>query len=115
MQRAAKAIEQRMEKLQEVDAVKEDRQINFHQSRNLELHNKFPIMADRFTLQADNKVLLNEVSFQMPLGKKLQFRVKWCWQKYFTPPYCYQCARFNNFTKSKNWILSSNELSIYKG
>lgn len=71
MQRAAKAIEQRMEKLQEVDAVKEDRQINFHQSRNLELHNKFPIMADRFTLQADNKVLLNEVSFQMPLGKKI--------------------------------------------
>lgn len=71
MQRAAKAIEQRMEKLQEVDAVKEDRQINFHQSRNLELHNKFPIMADRYTLQVDNKVLLNEVSFQMPLGKKI--------------------------------------------
>ena len=52
---------------------KEDRQINFHQSRNLESHNKFPIMADRFTLQADNKVLLNEVSFQMPLGKNCNF------------------------------------------
>lgn len=71
IQRAAKAIEQRMEKLQEVDAVKEDRHIIFHKSRSLELHNKFPIMADRFTLQVDNKALLNEVSFQLALGKKI--------------------------------------------
>lgn len=50
IQSAAKAIEQRIGKLQEVEAVKEDRPIIFHQSRSLELHNKFPIMADRFTL-----------------------------------------------------------------
>lgn len=71
IQRAAKAIEQRMEKLQEVEAVKEERPIIFHQSKRLELHNKFPIMADRFTLQVENKVLLDEVSFQLPLGEKI--------------------------------------------
>ncbi|MGE7904816.1 Msr family ABC-F type ribosomal protection protein [Peribacillus sp. NPDC094092] len=70
-QRAAKAIEQRAEKLQEVDAVQEERQIVFRQSMRLELHNKFPIMADRLTLQVMEKVLLDEVSFQLPLGKKI--------------------------------------------
>lgn len=71
MHRAAKAIEQRMEKLEEVKAVQEERQIVFRQSKQLELHNKFPIMADRLTLQVEGKALLEEVSFQLPLGKKI--------------------------------------------
>ncbi|WP_138419700.1 Msr family ABC-F type ribosomal protection protein [Aquibacillus sediminis] len=71
MQRTAKAIESRMEKLQEVKAVKEERPIVFHQSKAVELHNKFPIMADRFTLQVENNVLLDEVSFQLPLGQNI--------------------------------------------
>ncbi|MEN2766950.1 Msr family ABC-F type ribosomal protection protein [Ornithinibacillus xuwenensis] len=69
--RAAKAIEQRVERLQEIDAVQEERRIVFHQSKALQLHNKFPIMADRFTLQLKDRLLLNEVSFQLPLGKKV--------------------------------------------
>lgn len=69
IQRAAKAIEQRVEKLQEIEAVKEDSPIVFRQSKAVELHNKFPIMADRFTLQVEGKVLLKEISFQLPLGK----------------------------------------------
>ncbi|GAB3049746.1 Msr family ABC-F type ribosomal protection protein [Virgibacillus ainsalahensis] len=71
IQRAAKAVEHRMEKLEEVEAVKEERSIVFHQSKALELHNKFPIMADRLTLCVKGKVLLDDVSFQMPLGKKI--------------------------------------------
>lgn len=71
MQRAAKSIEKRMDKLQEVQAVKEDRPIVFHKSKALELHNKFPIIADRLTLQVCGNVLLDEVSFQIPLGKKI--------------------------------------------
>ncbi|MEE3954129.1 Msr family ABC-F type ribosomal protection protein [Peribacillus frigoritolerans] len=70
-QRAAKAIEHRVEKLQEVEAVQEERQIVFSQSKQLELHNKFPIMAERLTLQVKENVLLDEVSFQLPLGKKI--------------------------------------------
>lgn len=71
VQRAAKAIEQRMNKLQEIEEVHEERQIFFRQSQQLALHNKFPIMADRITLQVKNKVLLEEVSFQLPLGKNI--------------------------------------------
>lgn len=71
MQRAAKAIERRTEKLQEVEAVKEERPIVFHQSKHVELHNKFPIMADRYTLEIGKNRLLNEVSFQFPLSKKI--------------------------------------------
>lgn len=70
-QRAAKAMEQRAEKLHEVEAVQEERPIVFRQSKQLELHNKFPIMADRLTLQVEENVLLDEVSFQLPLGKKI--------------------------------------------
>lgn len=71
VQRAAKAIEQRMNKLQEIEDVQEERQIIFRQSQQLALHNKFPIMADRITLRVKNKVLLEEVSFQLPLGKNM--------------------------------------------
>ncbi|SFL80360.1 macrolide transport system ATP-binding/permease protein [Gracilibacillus orientalis] len=71
MQRAAKTIEHRMEKLTEVEEVQEERPIIFHQSKALSLHNKFPIMADRLTLRIEDNVLLDEVSFQMPLGKKI--------------------------------------------
>jgi len=71
VQRAAKAIEHRIEKLQKVDAVQVDRKIIFRQSKALELHNKFPIMANQFTLHVPGKVLLDEVNFQIPLGKKI--------------------------------------------
>lgn len=69
--RAAKAIEQRAEKLQEVEAVQEERKIVFRQTRRTELHNKFPIMAEELTLQVKNRVLLEKVNFQLPLGKKI--------------------------------------------
>ncbi|SFB15868.1 macrolide transport system ATP-binding/permease protein [Lentibacillus halodurans] len=71
IQRAAKSIEHRMEKLEEVEAVQEERPIVFRQSKALELHNKFPIMADSLTLRVGEKVLLDDVSFQIPLGKKI--------------------------------------------
>lgn len=71
IQRAAKAIEQRMERLGEIEPVKEERPLVFHQSKALELHNKFPIMADEFTLQIGDKMLLDGASFQFPLGKKI--------------------------------------------
>lgn len=69
--RAAKAIEQRIEKLEEVEAIQPEKNIIFHQSKALELHNKFPIIADRLTIKINGQVLLDEVSFQLPLGKKI--------------------------------------------
>jgi len=69
--RSAKAIEQRIEQLEQVDAVQMDRSLVFHQPESLELHNKFPIMADRITVCVGQKELLKDVSFQFPLDKKI--------------------------------------------
>lgn len=71
VQKAAKAIEQRVEQLEAVEAPKEEQIIRFHQSKALQLHNKVPIIADRLTLKAGNKILLEESSFQFPLGKTI--------------------------------------------
>ncbi|PFD08114.1 Msr family ABC-F type ribosomal protection protein [Bacillus cereus] len=71
VQRAAKAIEQRVEQLESVEAPKEELIIRFHHSNALQLHNKLPIMADRLTIKCGNKVLLEETSFQFPLGKTI--------------------------------------------
>jgi macrolide transport system ATP-binding/permease protein len=71
VQRAAKAIEQRVEQLVAVEAPVQDQSLHFQQPTALKLHNKFPIMADQVTLMAGDKTLLNEVSFQFPLGKTI--------------------------------------------
>ncbi|QCT73986.1 ABC-F type ribosomal protection protein Msr(H) [Macrococcoides canis] len=72
LQRAAKAIEQRINQLQVVEAPNDDYVIHFHSTNNIsKLHNKFPIMGDCITLEIDDKVLLKETSFQFPLGKTI--------------------------------------------
>lgn len=69
VQRAAKAIEQRVQKLEAVEAPKEDPTIHFHQHPALEMHNKYPIMGERITLKAGDRTLIKEANFQFPLGK----------------------------------------------
>ncbi len=71
VQRAAKALEKRVEQLEEVKAPEEQQIIRFHQSEALQLHNPFPIMADRINLKAGKKSLFKEASFQFPLGKTI--------------------------------------------
>lgn len=50
VQRAAKALEKRVEQLEEVDAPKEEQIIRFHQSKALQLHNKFPRQEIKYFL-----------------------------------------------------------------
>jgi len=69
VQRAAKALEQRVKQLKAVDAPEEEAVFRFHQAKSIQLHNKFPVMADRLTVKAGEKILLKEASFQFPLGK----------------------------------------------
>ncbi|MFS0661048.1 Msr family ABC-F type ribosomal protection protein [Niallia alba] len=71
MQRAAKAIEQRVEQLEAVEAPKDEQIIRFHQSKALQLHNRYPIMGERLTLKGGDKILLKESNFQFPLGKTI--------------------------------------------
>lgn len=71
VQRAAKAMEQRVQKLVAVEVPKEEQTIRFHQHPALEMHNKYPIMGDRITLKAGERTLIKEASFQFPLGKTI--------------------------------------------
>src|SRR5690625_194960 len=71
IQRAAKALEQRVEQLEEVEAPKTENSIHFRIPDSLQLHNKFPIMADQLTLSAGDKLLLHKTRFQLPLGRTI--------------------------------------------
>ncbi|MFD1385788.1 ribosomal protection-like ABC-F family protein [Oceanobacillus oncorhynchi subsp. oncorhynchi] len=71
MQKSAKAMEKRMDQLEKIDAVQHERPIQFHRSKALELHHSFPVMGNQLTLKAGGKLLLEEVRFQFPLGKKI--------------------------------------------
>lgn len=71
MQKSAKAMEKRMDQLEKVDAIQHERPIQFHRSKALELHHSFPVMGNQLTLKAGEKLLLEEVRFQFPLGKKI--------------------------------------------
>ncbi|TFD93623.1 Msr family ABC-F type ribosomal protection protein [Jeotgalibacillus sp. R-1-5s-1] len=71
VEKAAKALEKRVEQLERIDAVQEERAVHFPQSEAVQLHNRFPIMADRLTLNAGDKMLLEEASFQFPSGKTI--------------------------------------------
>src|SRR5699024_12106902 len=59
MQRVAKALEQRVEQLEAVEAPQSENIIRFNKPKSLQLHNKFPIMANRLTLAAGDKLLLD--------------------------------------------------------
>lgn len=69
VQKAAKAIEHRVEQLEAVDAPVKEQSIFFHQAPALQLHNKFPIIAEDLTLMAGDKLLLKDARFQFPLGR----------------------------------------------
>ncbi len=74
VQRAAKAIEQRVSQLETVEAPKEEQVLRFNQPPTLKLHNKFPIMANGFTLMNGGKTLFHEVSFQFPFGSTIAIK-----------------------------------------
>lgn len=71
VQRAAKALEKRVEQLDEVKAIETEKTIRFHKPKLLQLHNKFPIMADRLTIKMKDKLLFDHTSFQFPLSKTI--------------------------------------------
>lgn len=71
VQRAAKAIEKRVEQLEKIDVPKKEHLLRFQQSPALQIHNKYPIMGECITLKAGDNILLKEASFQFPLGKTI--------------------------------------------
>ncbi|MCA0754253.1 Msr family ABC-F type ribosomal protection protein [Paenibacillus sp. N4] len=68
---AAKNMERRIEALGKVTAPESIRNVQFRQSKTLELHNPFPITGNGINKRFGDKVIFDNVSFQFPLGGKI--------------------------------------------
>ena len=71
MYQAAKNMEKRLEALEGIEAPDSIRTVRFRQSKALELHSKFPISADDFSLSFGNSMLYDHAKFEIPLGAKV--------------------------------------------
>lgn len=69
--KSAKAIQKRAEQLEEVEKIEQEAEINFPLPKNLEMHNDFPIMGQKVTIQKGENRLFDEANFQLPLGKRI--------------------------------------------
>lgn len=69
--KAAKAMESRMEQLQETERPIHEAALEFPMSKAMELHNKFPIMGQDVTVERGGNILLDKVSFQFPQGETI--------------------------------------------
>jgi macrolide transport system ATP-binding/permease protein len=71
MYKSAKGIESRIEALGNIEAPEEIRSIRFKQNEALLLHNPYPIVGKEITKCFGDKVIFENVSFQIPLGAKV--------------------------------------------
>ena len=76
MYQAAKNMEKRLEALEGIEAPDSIRAVRFRQSKALELHSKFPISADDFSLSFGNCMLYDHAKFEIPLGAKVAISPK---------------------------------------
>ncbi|KKK32949.1 ABC transporter [Salinicoccus sediminis] len=67
--KAAKSIESRLGRLDEVERMEDGTSLRFPMSEAMEIHNKFPVMGQDVTVKRGDRVLLDRVSFQFPLGR----------------------------------------------
>jgi len=71
MYNAVKSIEHKIATLGDVEAPENNRVIQFRQSAALALHNPYPIIGTEINKSFDDKVLLENTSFSIPLGSKV--------------------------------------------
>ena len=69
--KSAKALQKRAEQLKTVEKVENNRSIQFPEPENLQMHNDFPIIGQKVTIQKGEKCLFNEANFQFPLEKRI--------------------------------------------
>ncbi|WP_017549462.1 ribosomal protection-like ABC-F family protein [Salinicoccus carnicancri] len=69
--KAAKSIESRLGQLDEVERMADGTSLKFPMSEEMEIHNKFPVMGQDVTVKRGDKVLLDRVGFQFPLGRTI--------------------------------------------
>ncbi|WP_225744794.1 ribosomal protection-like ABC-F family protein [Marinilactibacillus sp. Marseille-P9653] len=69
--KTVKAINSRIEKLEEVEKPSAYRALQFPVLENLKMYNRFPIRGEAVTIVKGNQVLLEKINFQFPLGKRI--------------------------------------------
>ena len=69
--KAAKSIESRIDQLEDVELMQEDSHLEFPLAKSVDIHNKFPIMGQGVTITRGDKLLLDDISFQFPLGRTI--------------------------------------------
>jgi macrolide transport system ATP-binding/permease protein len=67
----AKAMTSRLEQLKEVQGLERETSIKFPKHETAEIHNPYPLRIEKLTVIYDQKCILDEVDFQLPLGKKV--------------------------------------------
>ncbi|WP_462421229.1 ribosomal protection-like ABC-F family protein [Salinicoccus sp. Marseille-QA3877] len=66
-----KAIENRMNQLDQVDMPDEQMNLKFPVAKTDIIHNKFPIITQGLTVRSGDKLLLDDISFQFEFGKTI--------------------------------------------
>lgn len=69
--KSAKAIENRINDLDVVEAPKQEGKIKFRINQSLELHNKVPIMGENLNKEFDGNIIFKNANFKIPLGSKV--------------------------------------------
>src|SRR5699024_7989603 len=96
VQRAANALEKRVEQLEEVDAPKEEQSMRPHQSKALQLHNKFPRQEIKYFLG---------IEFSISIRENHRYnRKEWFWENNVTSIYLTTWRRTDDCTKSCHWF-----------
>lgn len=71
LQQKAKAMISRLEQLEEVKEVEKERSIVFPKHKMIDIHNPYPIRGENLTIAYGDRIILNQLNFQVPLGKKI--------------------------------------------
>lgn len=71
LDKSVKAMETRLEQMDEVQLNHSTREIHFSRTKALDLHNSFPIMGEKLSVTRGDKVLLDKVNFQFELGETI--------------------------------------------
>ena len=76
MHRQAKAAASRLEQLEEVSKPNQKHSIQFPKHLQAPIYNTYPLRVENLTVTYGEQTILNELSFQVPLGKKIAIKGK---------------------------------------
>lgn len=71
LDKSVKAMETRLEQMDEVHLDHSRKEVHFPKTQSLELHNSFPIMGEKLTVKGGDKVLLDKINFQFELRETI--------------------------------------------